>query len=59
MREYPEMKMEKWGGIMLPGGGAKAALMMSIAGNTAPDLGLSWFHIIRNEIKTRFSLSTK
>ena len=54
MREYPVMRLERWGGIMLPGGGAKAALMMSIAGKTAPDVGYSWFHIIRNEAKQGF-----
>ncbi|NOY75467.1 MAG: extracellular solute-binding protein [Kiritimatiellaeota bacterium] len=54
MRTNPEIRLEKWGGITLPSGGAKAALMMSIAGDTAPDLGLSWFHIVRNEIKQGF-----
>jgi multiple sugar transport system permease protein len=53
MKEDPQIEIEKWGGISLPGGG-KASLMMAIAGKTAPDIGLSWFHIIRNEIKQGF-----
>lgn len=53
MRLNPDIKVQKWGGIALPGGG-KASLMMAIAGKTAPDIGLSWFHIIRNEIKQQF-----
>jgi multiple sugar transport system permease protein len=53
MRENPSISIEQWGGIALPGGG-KSSLMMSIAGRTAPDVGLSWFHIIRNEMKQGF-----
>ena len=53
MRRNPDIKVQRWGGINLPGGGM-ASLMMSIAGETAPDIGLSWFHTIRNEIKQRF-----
>lgn len=54
MRKNPKMGIEKWGGIMLPGAAGKSSLMMSIAGKTAPDAGLSWFHIIRNEMKQGF-----
>ena len=54
MREDPALRIMGWGGIQLPGGGGKAALMMSIAGRTAPDIGESWFHIIRNEIRQGF-----
>jgi len=53
MRLNPQIKVQKWGGISLPGGG-KASLMMAIAGKTAPDIGQSWFHYIRNEIKQQF-----
>lgn len=53
MEEYPKMAITTWGGIRIPGGG-KAALMMSIAGKTAPDVGGSWFHIIRSEMKQGF-----
>ena len=53
MRLNPEIKIQKWGGITLPGGG-RSSLMMAIAGKTAPDIGLSWFHTIRNEIKQQF-----
>jgi multiple sugar transport system permease protein len=53
MRQNREIKIRQWGGITLPGGG-KASLIMAIAGKTAPDIGLSWFHTIRNEIRQRF-----
>ncbi|MHC4884427.1 MAG: ABC transporter substrate-binding protein, partial [Planctomycetota bacterium] len=53
-KEHPEMYLEQWGGIKLPGGGAKASLMMSIAGKTAPDIGESWFHIIGSESRQSF-----
>ena len=51
-RTNPDIFLEEWGGISLPGG--KSSLMMAIAGGTAPDIGLSWFHILRNEIKQEF-----
>ena len=54
MKQNPDIKIMEWGGIQLPGGGSQASLMMAIAGGTAPDIGLSWFHIIRNEIKQGF-----
>lgn len=54
MREDPTIRIVGWGGLTLPGGGGKASLMMAIAGRTAPDIGESWFHIIRNEIKQGF-----
>lgn len=53
MREDPSIRLEPFVGISIPGGG-KAQLMMAIAGNTAPDLGQSWFHIIRSEINNGF-----
>jgi multiple sugar transport system permease protein len=53
MKENPDIKIRKWGGINLPGGG-RSSLMMAIAGKTAPDIGLSWFHTVRNEIKQQF-----
>jgi ABC-type glycerol-3-phosphate transport system substrate-binding protein len=52
-RKHPEIEVQQWGGISIPGGG-RASLMMSIAGKNAPDIGLSWFHTIRNEIKQSF-----
>ncbi len=54
MQENPQLKIEQWGGIELPGGGAKASLMMAIAGKTAPDIGEAWFHIIGSEIRNGF-----
>ena len=53
MKQNPGIEVQQWGGIQLPKGG-QASLMMAIAGKTAPDLGLSWFHTIRNEIKQQF-----
>jgi multiple sugar transport system permease protein len=52
-RKHPEIEVQQWGGISIPGGG-RASLMMAIAGQTAPDVGLAWFHTIRNEIKQQF-----
>ncbi len=52
-RKHPGIEVQKWGGISIPGGG-RASLMMAIAGKTAPDIGWSWFHTIRNEIKQQF-----
>ena len=54
VRENPGLALEQWGGITLPGGGAKASLMMAIAGKTAPDVGEAWFHIIGSEIRNGF-----
>ena len=52
-RKHPGIEVRKWDGVSIPGG-ERASLMMSIAGKTAPDIGLSWFHTIRNEIKQQF-----
>ena len=52
----PDIEVQKWGGISVPGGG-RASLMMAIAGKTAPDIGLSWFHLIRSEADQQFLLS--
>ncbi len=53
MREHGDVVIEQWSGISLPSS-AKSSLMMSIAGNTAPDIGESWYHIIRQEIRQGF-----
>ena len=53
-RKHPDIEVQQWGGISIPGGGGRASLMMAIAGKTAPDIGMSWFHTIRNEIKQQF-----
>jgi multiple sugar transport system permease protein len=54
MREEPDIQIKKWGGIQLPGAAGKASLMMAIAGRTAPEVGYSWFHFIRSEIRQGF-----
>ena len=53
MKEDPTIELQQWGGIRLPSS-EKSSLMMAIAGKTAPDIGQTWFHIIRNEIKQEF-----
>ena len=55
MKENPDIIIEKWGGIVLPGGNYLAPLMMSIVGKTAPDVGLAWFHLIRNQVENGFT----
>ncbi|WDE95296.1 extracellular solute-binding protein [Lentisphaera profundi] len=54
MRKDKTISIQQWGGIELPGGGAKASLMMSIAGDTAPDVGEAWFHVIGSEVRNGF-----
>lgn len=53
MRERDDINIRQWSGISLPSS-TKSSLMMSIAGNTAPDIGESWYHIIRQEIRQGF-----
>ncbi|HEY3418501.1 MAG TPA: extracellular solute-binding protein, partial [Armatimonadota bacterium] len=54
MQADPTIKVREWSGLNLPGAGGRTPLMMSIAGQTAPDLYLSWFHVIRNDIAQGF-----
>lgn len=54
MKEHRDIDIQEWSGLSLPGGGQKSSLMMSIAGDTAPDIGESWFHIIRHEARQGF-----
>ena len=54
MKENPDIVIEQWGGITLPGGNYLAPLMMSIVGKTSPDVGLAWFHLIRNQVENSF-----
>jgi multiple sugar transport system permease protein len=54
MRHDPQLQVTKWGGLSLPGGAGRASVMMAIAGQTAPDVMESWFHIIRNDIDQGF-----
>ena len=54
MRKDPGLQVRSWGGISLPGGFGRASLMMSFAGNTAPDIMLSFFHGIRSDIEQGF-----
>ena len=54
MKRDPGIIIKKWGGIALPGGSSVAPLMMSIVGKTAPDIGQTWFHLIRSQIRQGF-----
>ncbi len=45
---------QKWGGLSLPGAGGRAAFMLSMAGDTAPDIYQCWFHIMRHDIEQGF-----
>ncbi|HEU5078449.1 MAG TPA: extracellular solute-binding protein [Opitutaceae bacterium] len=50
MKEDPRLKIEMWSGLSLRSGNGRAPIIMAIAGNTAPDIMESWFHIIRNDV---------
>ncbi len=52
MKHNRNIQVREWGGISLPGAGS--TLMMSLAGGTAPDMGVSFFHTINNDIKQNF-----
>lgn len=54
MKKYPEIRINNWSGLPLPGGAGRTPLMMSIAGQTAPDLYFCWYHIIRNDVRQGF-----
>jgi multiple sugar transport system permease protein len=54
MRTDPGVQVEAWGGIALPGGFGRSSLMMAFAGNTAPDIMLTFFHGIRSDIAQGF-----
>lgn len=54
MRVHPEIHLEMWSGLSLPGGSSRAPIIMSIAGETSPDIMESWFHIIRSDINQGF-----
>ena len=53
MKEDPQIEVRQWGGISLPSAG-DSNLLMSLAGKTSPDIGISLFHTIRNDIKQNF-----
>lgn len=54
MKDDPGLKIDMWSGLSLPGGGGRSAIIMSIAGQTSPDIMDSWFHVIRNDINQGF-----
>jgi hypothetical protein len=57
MEEDPSLEVKMWSGLKLPGGGSRAPIIMAIAGETAPDILDSWFHVIRNDIHQGFLYS--
>ena len=54
-RQEPQLNPQKWGGLTLPGAGGRAPFMLSLAGRTAPDIYLCWFHIMRHDIGQGFT----
>ena len=54
MRDDPTIKVQEWSSLQLPGGGSRTPLMLSFAGQAAPDLYQSFFHMIRTDIQQRF-----
>lgn len=55
MMDDKTIAVKEWSGISIPGGAGRVPLMMSFAGQTAPDLYYSWFHIIRTDVKQGFA----
>src|SRR5438309_899486 len=49
MKVDPAVEIEPWSGLSLPSGGARTALMMSIAGRTAPDITPDFFSELNND----------
>ncbi len=54
MKDDPNLSIQMWSGLALPGGGGRSTLIMSIAGQTSPDIMDSWFHVIRNDVGQGF-----
>ena len=52
--DHPDVHLEKWGGLTLPGGGGRATFMLAMAGGSAPDVYRAWFHILRHDIEEGF-----
>ena len=55
MRDNPEIELREWNALPLPFSAFRAPLMMSIAGQTAPDIYLAFWHSIRNDVKQGFA----
>ncbi|MHB9025155.1 MAG: extracellular solute-binding protein [Armatimonadota bacterium] len=54
MKKDPTIEAKVWLPLQIPGGAGRTPLMMSIAGQTAPDLYYCWSHIIRSDIDHGF-----
>ena len=53
-QQEPQLNPQKWGGLVLPGGGGRAPFMLSLAGGTSPDVYFCWFHIMCHDIEQGF-----
>jgi len=54
MHDDPSIRVKQWSGLTIPGAGARTPLMLSMAGDDPPELILSYFGGIRNDIKQGF-----
>jgi multiple sugar transport system permease protein len=54
MKREPNIQLREWSPLQLPGAAGRTSFMMSIAGQSAPDLYYCWYHIIRNDISQGF-----
>lgn len=54
VKKDPSIEPVKWGGITLPGGGGRATFTLALAGGSAPDIYMSWFHVLRHDISQGF-----
>lgn len=54
MERDPSLRVKMWSGLKLPGGSSRAPIIMAIAGETAPDILDSWFHVLRNDVHQGF-----
>jgi len=50
MERDPSLQVKMWSGLKLPGGSSRAPIIMAIAGETAPDILDSWFHVLRDDV---------
>ena len=54
VKSEPEIAPVRWGGLSLPGGGGRTAFTLALAADSAPDVYLSWFHILRHDVEQGF-----
>ena len=54
MKEHPHIQVEEWMELTVPGAQPRIALTMAMAADSPPELLLSNFHIIRNDVSQGF-----